>query len=361
MTLLVKYLFKQFTKNLALILTGFVGIYLLVDFFERIDNFLTNNLPLSMAVKYFLCKTPLMVERLLPISIMLAGIITVGLLHHNRELLSLQAAGISLARIIRPIVLAACIFTLFGLASSQWLLPSCQATVNRIWYQDVSRQKPTGILRNGMIFYRGSEGFYTVGRPQGNASMVYVPFSYIGWDQSFGVNQLITARKGSWKDGKWQLTDGIRENGGSPETLQVKMFSDLVASLPEGPDMLLVPPYKEEELSLSGLYKNVHALPEQESNKAKLKLNEKLSFMSLGIPLLLVGLPVLLVICRGQKRDLSIAIPTSCLLAFMVWGLWSVLQSLAKTAYIPIPVAAWLVHVVIIASGTLFLLRLSRT
>ena len=156
MTLLTRYIFRQFSKNLALILAGFVGIYLLVDFFERIDNFMEKKLPFSLAAKYFICKMPLMMEQLLPVSIMLAGIITIGLLHHNRELLGLQAAGISLKRIIRPVVLAASVFTLFALASSQWLMPATQAKVDRIWYVDVNQVKPSGILRNGMIFYKGS-------------------------------------------------------------------------------------------------------------------------------------------------------------------------------------------------------------
>ncbi len=177
MNLLTRYLFKQFSKNLALILAGFVGIYLLVDFFERIDNFMEKKLPFSLAAKYFLCKTPLMVERLIPVSIMLAGIITIGLLHHNRELLGLQAAGISLGRIVRPTVLAASVFTLFALASSQWLMPATQAKVDKIWYEEVNQVKPAGILRNGMIFYKGSKGIYTVGKPQGKAHNVYAPFS----------------------------------------------------------------------------------------------------------------------------------------------------------------------------------------
>ena len=76
---------------------------------------------------------------------------------------------------------------------------------------------------------------------------------------------------------------------------------------------------------------------------------------------LVLGLPVLLLICRSLKRDLSIAIPVSFLLAFMVWGIWGVLQALAKTAHIQMFIAAWLLHVVFISSGIIFLRRLSRT
>ena len=157
------------------------------------------------------------------------------------------------------------------------------------------------------------------------------------------------------------MTDGIRKNGGNPEKLQVKSFTQKLVTLPEGPDMLLVPPYKVEELSLSDLYRLARSQTEQQGRNALLKLSEKLSYISLGLPLLLIGLPVLLVVCRSQKRDLSIAIPASCFLAFVVWGIWGVLQSLAKTSHLHFLVAAWLVHGVIVGSAILFFQRLSRT
>ena len=40
MILLDRYLFKQFAKNLFFVLAALVTIYLLIDFFERIDDFI---------------------------------------------------------------------------------------------------------------------------------------------------------------------------------------------------------------------------------------------------------------------------------------------------------------------------------
>lgn len=361
MRLLTRYLFKQFSKNFTLILAGFVGVYLLVDFFARIDNFMEKKLPFSLAAKYFLCKIPLMVEQLLPVVIMLAGVITVGLLHQNRELLGLQAAGNSLAKIIWPTVLAAVVFTIFGLASSQWILPATQVSVDRIWYQKVNHQASAGILRRGLIFYKGRGGFYTVGRPRGSNQNVFEPFSYVSWDKSYGFKQLITARQGKWTGKQWLLTDGTSESGNNSGTFRVKPFAKQLVSLPEGPKVLLLPPYLAEEQSLSELYNEARTQPEMQGRNALQDLAEKLSYLTLGIPLLLIGLPLLLVICRNQRRDLSIAIPASCLLAFMVWGIWGVLQSLAAASRVHLWVAAWLIHAVVISSAILFIRRLART
>ena len=55
MILLDRYLFKQFTKIMVLVLTALVAIYLLVDFFERIDDFIQAQKPLSLAIKKIGC------------------------------------------------------------------------------------------------------------------------------------------------------------------------------------------------------------------------------------------------------------------------------------------------------------------
>ena len=39
MSLLYRYIFSQFTRNLLMVISSLIAIYLLVDFFEKIDNF----------------------------------------------------------------------------------------------------------------------------------------------------------------------------------------------------------------------------------------------------------------------------------------------------------------------------------
>nr|MDA8165772.1 LptF/LptG family permease [Desulfobacteraceae bacterium] len=75
MKLLDRYLLGQFLRNLALVLSSLVAVYLLVDFFDRIDNFLEHGKPLSLAIKYFLLKIPLIFDQIMPVCILLAGVL----------------------------------------------------------------------------------------------------------------------------------------------------------------------------------------------------------------------------------------------------------------------------------------------
>ena len=75
------------------------------------------------------------------------------------------------------------------------------------------------------------------------------------------------------------------------------------------------------------------------------------------MPLLLLGLPLLLLVYRKWGRDLSLAIPVSCGMAFVSWGLYTTLQSLAKAGYIPPLAAAVSVHLVVSCLGIFLLMR----
>jgi len=100
MKLLDRYLMAQFAKNLALVLCSLVAIYLLVDFFERMDNFLEAKKTIGLAIKYLLLKLPFMYVQLIPVCILLAGVITLGILNQHFEFMALMASGISVLRFV---------------------------------------------------------------------------------------------------------------------------------------------------------------------------------------------------------------------------------------------------------------------
>ena len=69
MMLLDRYLIREFTRWFGLILSVFVLLYLLVDFFGRLRMFLSNNALPSQMAAYFLYNLPMIVSLTLPAAI----------------------------------------------------------------------------------------------------------------------------------------------------------------------------------------------------------------------------------------------------------------------------------------------------
>ena len=360
MKLLDRYLLQIFSKNLVLILATFTAVYLLVEFFESMDSFIETRQPLSIAVIYFLAKIPFIIEQLMPISLLLAGVISLGLLNHHTELIALKAAGIHTTRIVRPLILGGLLFTGLSLAMSQWLLPVTVSITNKIWYEEVKKGMPKGLtIRKGRFYYRGEQGFYSFERPVLTADN-FSNFCYATWDDNFDLQMLLTAENARWQQDHWIFSRGQLKQRTEKNGYNVALFDQKTMALPENPGDLFIPEYKLAEMSLSELFNRAQSASTLKDVTAWLEFHKKLSYNLLGLPLLLLGLPILLLVHQRWGRDLSLAVPASFLLAFVAWIWWGTFQSMATTSYLHPAVASWTVHILVGGAGIFFLKRQDR-
>ncbi len=358
MMVLDRYLFGQFTRNLILVMSSLIIIYILVDLFERLDNFIEAKKSVGLAAQYLLLKIPLMYEQILPVCLLLAGIITLGILHRNHEFQAMKAGGISVFRIVSPLLAGTLFFTLLTLALAQWVLPVTMNASNKIWFEQVKKIVPKGIYRKGRIYHRGAEGIYTFLRPNQRENR-FVDLSYIKWDTQHQLNQIITAKSVTSEGNTWTFANGQIKTRRHDGTYNISSFDQKTIIMPESPGDFFLLEYKVDEMSLSHLYEKAQ-LEDSDDSLAWLDFNRRLSYILLGVPLLLLGIPVLLILHRKSGRDLSLIIPISCGLAFAAWGWWTVAESLAKAAYLHPLLASWNLHVIIGIFGLIMIKRMDR-
>ncbi|MBW2467093.1 MAG: LptF/LptG family permease, partial [Deltaproteobacteria bacterium] len=202
MILLDRYLFRQFVKNLFFVLAALVTIYLLIDFFERIDDFIEAKKGFGLAAKYFFLKTPLIVEQLIPVIILLGGIIVLGLLNHHGEILALKAVGIHTFRITVPITVTAIVFSLLTLAFAEWIVPPATAHTNKIFYEQVRQEKPRGILKKNRFYYKDESGFYSFEK-HSRESNRFDNFLFTSWDSNYNLQMFLNADSANWLNNSW--------------------------------------------------------------------------------------------------------------------------------------------------------------
>jgi len=357
MKLLNRYILGQFIRQFLTVAVALVALYLLVDFIEKFDKFTQTGKPLSLALEYFSLNIPFVVDQLGPVLILLSGVISLGLLNHSNELRALKAGGIPLKLIVRPLLWGGIGCTLLGLGAAQWLLPHTISTTNSIWYEQVQGKVPLGIFRNGRYYFKGKEGFYSFEWPNPQA-YAFSNFSYSRWNESFGVGELVVAQWAIWngQTNLWELNEVQvhREDGAGYKVVNMPAWH---TKLPESPSDFLIPQNESAELSLTGLYREIwHKESDEQRAQALADFLGRISYLLLGMPLLLLGLPVLMLACQRWNRDLSVAIPASCGLAFVAWGIWGAMQAMAEAGYLNPIIAACAVHIVFATLG-IWLLR----
>ena len=89
---------RDFTLYLVLIMITFLMLTLVFTFFELLSDIVRNKVPLTMVADYLVNVTPSMIYMMMPLSVLLAVLITFGLMQKSSELTAIKASGISIYR-----------------------------------------------------------------------------------------------------------------------------------------------------------------------------------------------------------------------------------------------------------------------
>ena len=90
--LLNRYILWNFLRNLGMLFAALISLYLLIDFFEKIDNFLEKGKAAGLILKFFVLNIPFIIEQMSPVCVLLAGVITLGVLNHTNACAQRQVA-----------------------------------------------------------------------------------------------------------------------------------------------------------------------------------------------------------------------------------------------------------------------------
>ncbi len=150
-----------FLRILAFTIFGGLVLFTLIDLFDHMDSFMDNRATPGMMARYYLNKTPEIIDTVLPIGMLMATLFSVGMMARYNELTALFAAGRSLMQVTRPLLLLSLVATLFSLAWSEYVLPGANAEVERIWEVEVhgrpDRTRPTNDIAltgtDGWLYY----------------------------------------------------------------------------------------------------------------------------------------------------------------------------------------------------------------
>lgn len=136
-----------------MILTFFIVMFiLLMNFMWRyIDELVGKGLDITIILELMLYVSGTMIPMALPLATLLAAIMTMGSLGENYELLALKAAGISLPRILKPLVILVFFVAVGSFFVANNYVPYSQRKMQSI-LTDIRRQKQTLEFQDGIFF-----------------------------------------------------------------------------------------------------------------------------------------------------------------------------------------------------------------
>ncbi|MGB7190447.1 MAG: LptF/LptG family permease, partial [Acidobacteriaceae bacterium] len=121
--ILDQYVLRQFLSTFLLVLVTFVMLMLLFTFFELLGDIIRNHSSLLLVGEYLLNLTPSMIYTITPLSVLIAVLVVFGVMNRTSELTAMKATGVSLYRIITPVLVIACVLATSLFVFDQVYLP----------------------------------------------------------------------------------------------------------------------------------------------------------------------------------------------------------------------------------------------
>jgi len=184
-------------------MTFFICVFILLMQFlwKYIDDLVGKGLEWNIVAELLLYASFGLVPLAFPLAMLLASIMTFGNLGENYELVAMKASGISLFRIMRPLLIVAILLTSIAFYFSNNILPKTNLEFYALLYS-VKQQKPEMVIKEGVFINDMPNYSIKVERKDDNTNMLYDVMIYNHARNEGNVNVTIA------DSGKMEVTEG---------------------------------------------------------------------------------------------------------------------------------------------------------
>ncbi len=357
MRILDRYLIKELLRPFVSCLLIFTALIFISQLFEELDHI--QRLGWGVMIHYLLYRTPFFLAQFAPVTVLLAGLWSLGNLSKNYELIAMKAGGISFRRILVPMLGLALVISFLTLILNESIIPPLNMKVKR-FEQTRMDERPEYERRDNVAFYSPDHQYliYMKTFDGEKSQMRYIQILARRPDGSLA--RRIDAQKGLYSNGGWYFIEGIeREFDVRGENiLKEEGFKEKYLPLDVKPSDFSREIQKPEELNFIQLARYIAQSRRggYDVRRYLVDLHLKIASPFACVIILLVGAPLAIFSPRsGRLISFGIAI----FIGFLYWGGMSVGRSLGRVGILTPLLAAWAANFLFIGLG-LYLLRRAR-
>jgi len=339
------YVLGSFLFYLAVLLTSFVAMTHVFTFFELLGDIVQNNIPLSLVLNYHFYLTPMLVYDSAPVSVLVAVLVTFGVLSKHHEVTAMKACGVSMYRLATPVLLASALLSVCLFAFDQYVVPEANRIQDAIRNQIKGRPVQTFLRPDRKWIFGTSSRIYYYRYFDPNQYLMVGLNVYDLDPDTFQLQRHISVESARWEPslGTWILQNGwVREF----EETRVTSFENFSGEartfreLDEPPSYFLKEVKQDEQMNFFELSSYIGDLRQSGFDTARLnvQLHKKFSVPLIGLIMALLATPfAFLAGHRGAMAGVGISIG----IAVAYWGLSRLFEQIGNLNQLPAIMAAW--------------------
>ena len=339
--ILDRYIIKKFASIFLMIFFSLISIFIIITFFEQIDNVYQHNKTIGQFLTYLWYRIPEFIHYTLPICAMASSLLCLGFLTKTNEITAMKACGMSVYRIIAPIVALSFLVCVGSFYLQENITPYTNKKAMEKWneindrppqsYNQLDQRWIMGKERNRIYYYK----HFDPNIPAFSDLSIY-EFEPDSWS----LKKRYFAEKGYFQEGKLLLMncwfrdfqDNMSTNFERRETLELLGAEDQRYFVKEWKD--------SDQLNYGELSAYIDDIEEKgfETVQYKVDLNYKVSFPLAGLVMTLLGIPFAF---SMGKRGTLVGVGLSLMFAMFYWGAMGIFKGLGDIHFLSPFLAAW--------------------
>ncbi len=360
MSLIDRYVLKEWLIAFALTLGVIVGILILQNMYDSLPDLLDTDASFKQIILYYSLVLPTYLPAILPIALLVSLLFALGTLHRNNEIIAMRASGASLIHVSRSLWVAGLLLSLLLLYLTSSFIPKA-VEQSRTFFDNLefaADETQLGAREIGLLYNLGFDN-----RKDGRLWFMN-RFSERAW-LGLGVNvhtrdasgqelSRISAAEAYFDDihGHWVFLDGR-------ELLIDHETGDILRALPfeekkyedfdEDPSLMLALYKEPKELSINELSRIIDTLPPEENPATHAYLVRFYSLFAAPFScLVVVGIAVPFAL-TGVRTNPMVGVSKAMGFFAIFFVLISIASIFGERQIIPAMLAAWIPNLVMLA------------
>ena len=358
-TLLDDYVLRDFFLYLGMILFTFLVLVLVFTLFELVGDIMRNKVPTSVVAEYLLNVAPYLLYKIAPLVMLLAVLVTFGLMQRSNEITAIKATGTSIYRIVAPVIVASAFLAAGLFLADQYYLPHTNQRQEALHNQIKGKPAQTYLRpdrkwifgKNNDIYYYQ---FFDPDHDQfGNLTVFQLD------KPSFSITRRIHADRARWADNlnTWEYERGWER------TLKLSAIGDYqpfavatFPALPETPAYFKKEVKQDTEMNYEELHRYIRDLQQSGFDVVRLRveLHEKLSYPLTTLIMAFLAIPFSL---STGKRGAITGVAVAVGIAVFYIVISRLFEAMGNLSQLPPALAAWSPDLIFVLVGGYLILK----
>ena len=359
-TLLDDYVLRDFFLYLGMIVSAFLVLLLVFTLFELLGDILRNQTPAIVVAEYLLNVSPYLLYSVAPLIMLLAVLITFGLMNRSNEITAMKATGTSVYRIFTPVLAAAAVLSAGLFFADQFYLPHTNKRQEAL-HNQIKGKPPQTYLRpdRRWIFGRHNDIYYYQFFDADRDQFANLTIFQID-PASFAITERIHAERAHWAEnlGRWVFEQGWQRSLHTAAIAGYRTFDvSTFPELSEEPSYFKKEVKQYSEMNYEELRRYIRDLQESGFDVVRLRvqLNQKLSYPL--ITLIMAGIAIPFSLSAAKKGAITgVAVAVGIAVVYTIVSRLS--EAMGDISLLPPALAAWSPDLIFSLVGAYLILKI---